>query len=79
MIEVGLTVLTILAAAGSAVLWIAASRVRIPGLLNDNLVGEGPFSAALKRQSKLNAYAAISAAIASGLQAATLVAHLLVR
>ena len=65
MIELGLNVLSILAAAVSAWLWWRASRVPTPPSTTNSWEGKGPFTDALKRQAALNSQAAIGAAIAA--------------
>jgi hypothetical protein len=76
LIEIALSVLTMVAAGFSAWLWIRASRVPIPPFTGDNWRGEGPFNNALKRQSKLNADAAKCAALAAALQSMALMVHI---
>ncbi|WP_428483667.1 hypothetical protein [Rhodopila sp.] len=53
----------------SAVFWYLAARVNIPHPVGDSYAGKGPFECAMKRQTKLNAIAAGSAAVTAALQA----------
>jgi hypothetical protein len=76
VIESALTVLAIVAAMGSAWLWVTASRVPLPPATGDSYEAKGPFADALKRQSKLNANAAVCAATAAAVQSLALLAHL---
>ena len=76
MVEGIFTGLAIVAALSSAWLWVQASLVSIPPFTRDNSRGEGPFTDALKKQSKLNADAAMCAAGAAALQSVALLAHM---
>jgi hypothetical protein len=73
LVEGIFTGLAIVAALSSAWLWVQASLVPIPPV---NWDGEGSFYDALKRQSKLNAHAAMCAAGAAALQSVALLAHM---
>jgi len=77
VIEGVLTVLAIIAASGSAWLWIKASRVPMPPVTDVSWEGKGPFADALRLQSKLNAQVAMCAAGAAALQALALLVHLM--
>ncbi|HET6237308.1 MAG TPA: hypothetical protein VFE41_20465 [Acetobacteraceae bacterium] len=79
MIEVAATVLAIVTAGFSAWLWLKASRVPLPPSTSNSWDGKGPFTDALKRQSKLNADAAKCAATAAICQTLVLLAHLVGR
>jgi len=64
-VALALTVVGGVAALCSAYLWLKASRVQVPSLLNDSPRNGGSFADALTMQSRLNARAAICAAIAA--------------
>ena len=76
MVEGILTGLAIVAALSSAWLWVQASLVPTPPPAGDVYKGGGPFMDALKKQSKLNADAAMCAAGAAALQSVALLAHM---
>lgn len=72
-----ITLVAVVAAGVSAVLWWRASAITLPPVTSEPFKGKGPFSAAMKRQSGLNSRAALAAAIAAGLQALSLFAQVL--
>ena len=76
MIEGIFTGLAIVAALSSAWLWVQASIVPTPTPASDGFKSGGPFTDALKKQSKLNADAARCAAGAAALQSVALLAHM---
>ena len=69
--ELGLNVLSIMAAAASAWLWWRASEMPIPPSTAVSWEGKGPFTYAPKRQAALNSQAAIGAALAALCQVLT--------
>jgi hypothetical protein len=56
----------------AGVFWIMSASVKLPSPMEQPWIGEGPFSLAVAKQSRWNARAAWSAAIAAGLQAANI-------
>ena len=70
--------LSFLAAALAPHLWFTASRIPIPSHTQDDWDGNGPFSDALKKISKLNANAALSAAFAALLQGLSIASKVVV-
>jgi hypothetical protein len=65
-------ILTCLFSILAGVFWILSASVKLPSPTEQPWKGEGPFSLAVAKQSRWNARAAWSAAIAAGLQAATI-------
>jgi hypothetical protein len=56
----------------AGVFWIVSASVKLPSPFEQPWKGEGPFSLAVAKQSRWNAMAAWSAAIAAGLHAVTI-------
>lgn len=52
----------------AAVLWAMASWIELPPHTGDSWAGEGPFTDALKKQSRMNARAALAASAAATFQ-----------
>jgi len=73
----GFSILSFALAALAAFLWFRASDVELPPHTGDSWEGKGAFADALKRQSRLNARAAMAASWAAFFQGLSIIAKLL--
>jgi hypothetical protein len=71
MVQV-MPLLTCLFSVLAGAFWIASASVKLPSPTQQPWIREGPFSLAVAKQSRWNAMAAWSAAIAAGFQAASI-------
>ena len=72
-----LQTLSFLTATWAAHLWFRASRVELPPHSGDSWEGRGPFMDALNKQSRMNARAALTAAVAALLQGLAIAAKVI--
>jgi hypothetical protein len=75
--EMLFNILSFAMAALAAYLWLRASRIKLPPHTGDDWAGRGPFADALKKQSQMNARAALAASIAALFQGLSIAAKLL--
>jgi hypothetical protein len=68
VLQIALSIVSAVCAGMAARKWYEASNIELPPHTGDSWGGQGPFSDALAKQSKMNATAAIWATASAGFQ-----------